>query len=113
MKQAKTHMNALLKPKLPTCIKYSLFKSVGGTNIDPAPVKARKLGKFAETSVSYRAPIVVKSGGQDVAVLSDFVFLRKGRTEIYINVVAPSSAEKQLNAFETRLARTLVKRVRG
>jgi hypothetical protein len=112
LKQAKAHMAALLKPKLPTCIKYSLLKSVGGTNVILLPVKARTLGKFADVSVSYRAPIGVKSGGQTVTVLSDFVFLRKGRTEIYINVVAPSSAEKQLTAFETRVARTLVKRVR-
>ncbi len=29
-KQAEQHMNALLKPALPKCIKYSLLKSVGG-----------------------------------------------------------------------------------
>jgi hypothetical protein len=111
-KQAKQHMKALLQPKLPTCIRYALQKSLGSAAI-LLPVKATKLGKFAEVSVSFRAPIGFKSGGKVQTVLSDLVLLRKGRTEIYINVIAPSSAEKQLTAFETRLAQTLVKRVRG
>jgi hypothetical protein len=85
---------------------------VGGSAI-LLPVKARKLGKFADVSVSFRASIGRKSGGRVQTVLSDFVLLRKGRTEIYLNIVAPSSAEKQLTAFETRLARTLVRRVRS
>ncbi len=111
-KQAEQHMNALLKPKLPTCLKYSFLKSPGGSKLILFPVKARKLGKFADVSVSYRAPIGYKSGGKIQSVISDFVFLRTGDTEIYLNVVAPSSAEDQLTAFETRLARTLAKRVR-
>ena len=112
VKQAEQHLDALLKPKLPTCIKYSLLKSVAGTKVILFPVKVRNLGKFADVSVSYRAPIGYKIGGKTVPVTSDFVFVRKGRTEIYINVTAPSSAEDQLTAFETRLARTLAGRVR-
>ncbi len=46
-------------------------------------------------------------------MLSDFVFLRKGRTEIYINVTGPSTAEDQLTAFETRIAKTLAARIRS
>jgi hypothetical protein len=111
-KQATQHMNALLKPALPKCIKYSLLKSVGGSAI-LFPVKTRKLGKFADVSVSYRAPVGFKVNGKIQSVISDFVFVRKGRTEIYLNVVAPSSAEEQLTALETRLARALVQRVRS
>jgi len=111
LEQAEQHLNALLKPKLPACIKFALLKSVGGSAI-LLPVQVRKLGNFADVSVSYRVPVGFKSGGKVQTVLTDFVILRKGRTEIYLNVVAPSSAEDQLTAFETRLARALVKRVR-
>jgi hypothetical protein len=112
LKQAEAHMNALLQPALPTCIRYSLLKTIGGSAI-LLPVKATKLGDFADVSVSFRAPIGFKVGGKTQSVISDFVLLRKGRTEMYLNVVAPSSAEEQLTAFETRLARTMVGRVRS
>jgi hypothetical protein len=114
VKQAEQHMGALLKPALPKCIRYSLLKSVGGTQgVTLLPTKARKLGKFAEVSVSYRVPVAIKSGGQTFVVNSDYVFLRKGRTEIYINVTAPSTDEDQVTAFVTRIAKTLASRVRA
>jgi hypothetical protein len=110
--QASKHMGALLQPKLATCIKYALAKSVGGPDVTLLPVKKQKIAKLGDSTVHYRAPIAVKSGGETVTVLSDFVLLRKGRTEIYLNVVAPSTDEAQVTAFVTRVARTLVKRVR-
>jgi hypothetical protein len=113
VKQAEQHMGALLKPALPRCIRYSLLKSVGGTQgVTLLPTKARKLGKFAEVSVSYRVPVAIESGGQTFVVNSDYVFLRKGRTEVYINVTAPSTDEDQVTAFVTRLAKTLAARIR-
>jgi hypothetical protein len=110
--QATEHMGALFRPKLPTCIKYALSKSVGGTNVLLLPVKRLKIAKLADVTAHYRAPIVVKSGKQSFTVLSDFVFLRKGRTEIYLNVIAPSTDEQQVTTFVTRIARTVLKRVR-
>jgi hypothetical protein len=112
-KQAEQHMNALLKPALPTCIKYSFLKTPGGSKLLLFKVKPRSLGKFADVSVSYRAPVGYKVGKQTVIVLTDFVFLRKGRTEIYFLVTAPSNAQKQLDAFETRIAKTLAARIRA
>ena len=46
--------------------------------------------------MSYRAPVGVKVGKETVVVTSDFIFLRKGRTEIYVNVVGPSTENAQL-----------------
>ena len=112
-KQAEQHLNALLKPALPKCIQYSFLKSPGGSKLVLLPVTVRKLGQFADVSVSYRAPIGYKIGKQTVPVISDFIFLRKGRTEIYINVTGPASAEDQLTAFETRIAKTLAARIRS
>jgi hypothetical protein len=112
-KQAEQHMNALLKPALPTCIRYSLFRSIGQSEtVTLLKTKIRKLGKFADVSVSYRVPIAIKVGSKSVVVNSDFIFLRKGRTEIYINVTAPSTEPAQVDEFEARIARTLAARIR-
>jgi hypothetical protein len=113
-KQAEEHMNALIKPALPACIRYSLLKSVGGSQtVTLLKTKVRKLGNFAEVSMSYRVPIAIKTGNQSVVVNSDFIFLRKGRTEAYVNVTAPSADDAQLKAFETRIAKTLAARMKG
>jgi len=111
--QAEKHMSALLQPKLPRCIRYAIAKSLGTSNVTLLPVERQKIAKLADTTVHYRAPIGVKSGNQTFTVLSDFVFLRKGRTEIYLNVVAPSTDEGQVTSFVTRVARQLAKRVRA
>ena len=113
LQQAEKHMAALLQPALPKCLKYSFLKTPGGSKLILFPVKATKLGKFADVSVSYRETIGVKSGGKVQTVISDFVFLRKGRTEIYLNVVAPSTSVDQLTAFERRIAKALVARIRA
>jgi len=114
-KQAARHMDALLKPALPTCIRYSLLKTVGG--IDKAVLlktQKQELGKLpaADSAVSYRVPVGYKVGKQTVVVASDFLLLRKGRTEIYVNVTGPSN-DAALVALEKRIAKTLLARVRS
>jgi hypothetical protein len=111
--QAERHMKALLQPALPKCIKYSFLKTPGGSKLILLPVKPRHLGKFADVSVAYRAPVGYKVGKQTVVVTSDFIFLRKGRSEIYLNVTGPSTDDDQLTALETRIARTLAGRARA
>jgi hypothetical protein len=111
-KQAKQHMDALLKPALPTCIRYSLLKTLGG-NDKAVLLKTQKqdLGKLGDSAVSYRVPVGFKVGKQTVVVASDFLLLRKGRTEIYVNVTGPSN-DAALPALEKRIASTLLARVR-
>ena len=110
-KQAARHYKLMLRPKLNACIKYSLLKSVGGTGVTLRPVKQTAFPKLAPVTRHFRAPIWVKSGGQTVTVLSDFIYLGKGRTQVYLNVVAPASSERQLPAFERRIARAILARV--
>jgi hypothetical protein len=110
---ATKHMAALMKPALPKCIRYSFLKSPGGSKLLLFDVKQTKLPKLADVSVAYRAPVGYKIGGKTFLVTSDFIFIRKGRTEIYINVTGPSSSEAQLTLLGTRLARTLAARARG
>jgi hypothetical protein len=112
-KQAARHMDALMKPALPTCIRYSLQKSTGGSGgVLLLKVKKQKLPALGDTSASYRAPVGYKVGKQTVVVASDFVFLRKGRTEIYLNVTGPSN-DPGVRTLEQRVARDLLARVRS
>ena len=111
--QADRHMDALLKPALARCIRYSFLKSPGGSKLLLFPVKEQKLAKLGDVSVGYRAPVGYKIGGKTLLVTSDFLFLRKGRTEIYVNITGPSTSDEQLTALGKRIAKTLVARVKA
>ena len=65
---------------------------------------------MAERTGAFRVPIVVKSGSQTVTVDADFIYLGVGRSQIYVNIIAPSVQESQLPGFELRLAKLMVKR---
>jgi hypothetical protein len=111
-KQAVQHMGALMKPALPACIRYSLLKTFGSDErATPLLPKKQKFPDLADVSMRYRAPVAYKIGKKTVLVASDFVYLRKGRTEIYLNVTAPSN-EPAVVALQTRLAKDLLTRVR-
>jgi hypothetical protein len=112
-KQMSAHYKRMLRPKINACLRYALLKDVGGTNVTILPVKRTSFPKLAPVTRHYRAPLWVKSGNQRFTVYSDFIYLGKGRTQVYLNVVAPASAERQLKAFETRIARAVLARVRG
>jgi hypothetical protein len=108
--QAAKRFARILQPKVGTCLRYDLLKSLGGSGVLIEGAKRLKLPKVAEHTAAFRVPLDVKSGGQTVTVYSDFVFLNQGVTQIYLNVVAPSSLKAQLDALELRLARTLAGR---
>ena len=111
-KQAEQHMTALLKPALPKCIAYSFRKTPGGDQLLLFPVKKQKLAKLGDSSVSYRAPVGVKVGKDTFVVTTDFILMRKGRTEVYVNVVGPSTENAQLSSLGQRVAKTLIARVK-
>jgi|SRR5581483_4006644 len=109
-KQAKARFDRFLQPKLFRCLEYDLAKSIGGSGFTFLKPSRLPFPKVADRSAAFRVPIAVKSGGRTVVVHSDYLFLGKGRTQIYVNVVAPSVQEKQLPEFERRLAQRLVAR---
>jgi hypothetical protein len=111
-KQVETLFGRILHPKLATCLKYDLLKSVGGTNVIIGKVTRLDLAKVGTHSAVFRVSLIVKSGKSSVEVLSDFMFLGQGRTEWFVNIVAPASVDSQLPALENRIARTLVERAR-
>ncbi len=58
----------------------------------------------------YRIGVAVKSGSRVVEVNSDYLFLTKGRTQFFVNLISPSNVEGELKGFENRIAKTLAAR---
>lgn len=110
-KQVEIQFNRILQPKLATCLRYDLLKSIGGQGIVLGKVKRLEVAKVGTHAALFRVELAVKSGKSSVVVFSDFMFLGQGRTQFYVNVVAPSSVESQLGSLENRIARTLINRV--
>jgi hypothetical protein len=109
-KQAKARFVRFMQPKLFSCLKYDLAKSIGGgggTILKPVRLDFRAV---AERVGAFRVPVAVKAGSQTVTVDADFIYLGVGRSLIYVNVIAPSVQEAQLPEFEHRLAKRLVQR---
>ena len=109
-KQAKARFARFLQPKLFTCLEYDLAKSLGGSGFTFLKPTRLDFPKVAERTGAFRVPIVVKSGSQTVTVDADFIYLGVGRSQIYVNIIAPSVQESQLPGFELRLAKLMVKR---
>jgi hypothetical protein len=60
----------------------------------------------------FRAVLSVQSQGQTVRVLSDIVFVARGRTEITLSLAGRTSAKSTISAAERRLAGALISRAR-
>jgi hypothetical protein len=61
----------------------------------------------------FRLSLTLKSGGKTVRVLSDYLFLSNGRTQFFVNIVAPANVESELPALESHIAKTLALRGGG
>jgi hypothetical protein len=109
-KQAKARFVRFMQPKLYSCLKYDLAKSIGGSRATILKPARLDLPKVAEQFAAFRVPVAVKAGSQTVTVDADFLYLGAGRSLIYVNIVAPSVQEAQLPEFEHRLAKLLVRR---
>ena len=109
-----TQFKRLLQPKLATCVKYDVLKSTGSDpNIELGLAKRISFPHVGDVAVRYRTTIAYKVGKQTVAVYDDTLMLAKGRTEVWLNFVAPSSDEVTLELREQEIARTLLKRIRA
>jgi hypothetical protein len=106
VKQAAARFDRFIQPKLAACLAYDLRKSFGTAKITILKMQRLKFAQVANRTAVFRVPVVY----QQVTVDSDFVFIGQGRSQFYVNVVAPSNVEGQLPAFELRLAKQLVKR---
>jgi hypothetical protein len=109
-KQARARFVRFMQPKLFSCLKYDLAKSIGGSGATILKPVRLDFPNVADRVGAFRVPVAVKSGSQTVTVDADFIYLGVGRSLIYVNVIAPSVQEGQLPEFEHRLARLLVRR---
>jgi hypothetical protein len=104
--QAKARFDRFLQPKLATCLRYDLSKSFGGAKVTMLNVKRLKFAKVADRVAVFRLPVVYKG----VTIDSDYLYLGKGRSQIYVNIIAPSVQESQLPGFELGVAKMLLGR---
>ena len=105
-KQATARFDRFLQPKLFTCLRYDMSKSLGGAKVTFLKGRRLAFSKVAERTAVFRLPIVYQGKTIDF----EFLYLGQGRSQFYVNIVAPSVQESQLPAFELRLAKVLVKR---
>src|SRR4051812_47153601 len=77
-KQARARFVRFLQPKLFTCLKYDLAKSLGGSGFTFLNPTRLDFPKVAERVGAFRVPVAVKSGSQTVTVDADFLYLGVG-----------------------------------
>jgi len=110
--QVDTLFKRMLQPKLATCLKYDLLKSVGRNGVIIGKVTRLTVPKAGTHAALFRVSLSVKNGSKAVGVDSDFLYVSQQRTVFFVNIVLPESLESQLTPFEQKLAPTLAKRAR-
>jgi hypothetical protein len=102
---------------LTQCLQYNLLKSPGfaGSGAAPRGVKALPVVKAGDRSLLYRVEVGVKVPGTKlpVVVWADFLFVTKGRTQVFVNLVAPSSAGTAVTQLENRIAKLVAARAKA
>ncbi len=99
----------VVTPALGGCLRYDLVNSIGRTATvglmtkEPVPAVGDHVGLF-------RLDLTLKSGGKTVHVLSDYLFLSSGRTQFFVNIVAPANVASELPALESHIAKMLALR---
>jgi hypothetical protein len=105
-------VSRVITPALGGCLRYDLVNSIGRAATiglmtkEHAPAVGDHIGLF-------RLDLALKSGGKTVHVLSDYLFLSSGRTQFFVNIVAPENVANELPALERRIANTLALRGRN
>ncbi len=102
-------VSRIVTPALGGCLRYDLVNSIG---------RAATVGLMTKEHVPavgdhvglFRLALSLKSGGKTVHVLSDYLFLSSGRTQFFVNIVAPVNVASELPGLESRIAKTLALR---
>jgi hypothetical protein len=112
-KQAAKLIGRMLKPTLGECLAYDLQKSgILGSSYTIGKIQQLAAPKVGENATIVRIPVVVKSGGQKVAVFADYIFVTSDRTQFFVNLIAPSNLGSALTNLESHIAKTLASRGR-
>jgi hypothetical protein len=105
-RQVDTLVARMVTPLLSACLKYDLLKSLGASGASVGSVTLVKLEQVGAHRSDYR--VSVRYGGHPI--VSDYLFISQGRTQFFVNVVAPGPLTSQLLALEDRIAATLAGR---
>jgi hypothetical protein len=104
--QVGTLVKRMVTPLLSGCLRYDLLKSLGSSAATVGNVTLVKLRDAGTHSSDYRVSLTY--GGHPV--VSDYLFVSQGRTQFFVNVVAPGPLTGQLLGLEDRIAATLAGR---
>ena len=112
-KQVAAQYQRLMKPALAGCVRYDLLKTTGADpNATLGPGEKVNFPKLATVALMFRVPIGYKVGKQTINFVDDTIFLSKGRTQFWLNFLAPASDSATLELREQEIAKTLLNRVR-
>ena len=95
---------------LDSCLRYDLLKTVGGQGVTIVGVSQLPVAKAGDDASLNRVTLSVKSNGKTVGVFSDFLYVSKGRTQFFVNIVSPGSLKSQLPSLENGIAKVLAGR---
>ena len=104
--EVETLFKRMVTPLLSACLKYDLLKSLGSAGVSIGNVALLKLTPAGAHSSDYRVALKYKGN----PVVSDYIFVSQGRTQFFVNVVAPEPLSSQLLPLEDRIAATLAVR---
>jgi hypothetical protein len=102
----------VLAPGAIGCLRQTIAKGLG-SNAKLISFAKAPFPRLSAYSARFRAVVSVQALGREARLVTDIVFVLRGRTEITLNVAGPASAKRALSAAETRLARVLVARARA
>jgi hypothetical protein len=102
-------VSRVITPALGGCLRYDLVNSIGRTATVGLMTK-EKVPAVGDHVGLFRLALSLESGGKTVHVLSDYLFLSSGRTQFFVNIVAPANVASELPALESHIAKTLALR---
>ena len=104
----------MLKPTLGQCLVYDLQKSgVLGTSYTIGKLQQLPAPKVGDNATIIRIPVSGQVGWPEGAVYADYIFVTKGRTQFFVNLISPSNlGSSALTNLESRIAKTLAARGR-
>ncbi|HEX6699882.1 MAG TPA: hypothetical protein VF101_04050 [Gaiellaceae bacterium] len=102
----------VLSPKLLPCMRRMVSKTVG-SRATVVSVRELRVPRLATYTKGLELLMDVNGAGRTVRVMSDMLFIGRGRTEITLTTTSLYSARSVVQPAEIRLARLLVSRARA
>jgi hypothetical protein len=102
----------VLSPKLLPCMRKTVAENVG-SRATVVSVRELPVPRLAPYTKAIELLMDVKGAGRTVRVMSDMLFIGRGRTEITLTTTSLFAARSVVQPAELRLARLLVARARA